>query len=148
MKRRDFITLFGARRRLGRSPRLRSSPHDTRRVGVLMAYADTPLGQSYLATFRRSLHEAGWAEGRNVRIDERWGGGDADELRRYAAELVSLKPDVILAGGGRAMVILKQQTQDIPVVFEGPSDPVGQGFVAPWSDSISADGVSGMGAGI
>jgi putative ABC transport system substrate-binding protein len=129
MRRRGFITLLSGAAVWPLAARAQQGGQ-MRRIGVLMAFANTPLGQSYLSTFRRALQEAGWVEGRNIRIDERWGGGDADELQRYAAELVDLKPDVILAGGGRAMAALKRQTQDIPIVFEGPSDPVGQGFIA------------------
>ena len=63
-----------------------------RRVGVLMAYSDSPLGRSYISTFRRALEGTGWVEGRNIRIDERWEGGDTDRLRLYAAELLDSSP--------------------------------------------------------
>ena len=105
-------------------------PNRMRRVGVLMIFAEDQLGRSHLKTFKHALEQTGWVEGRNVHIDERWGGGNADRLQLYAAELVDLKPDVIFAGGGRAVAVLNQQTRDIPIVFEGPSDPVRQGFVA------------------
>jgi putative ABC transport system substrate-binding protein len=130
MKRRTFITLLGGAASVWPFAVRAQPPVGMRRIGVLMAYADGPLGRRYVATLRRALEEAGWAEGRNARIDERWGGGDADRLQLYAVELVDLKPDVIVAGGGRAVEALKQQTRDIPIVFEGPSDPVLQGFVA------------------
>jgi ABC-type uncharacterized transport system substrate-binding protein len=130
MNRRQFITLLGGAASLWPFAARAQPPVGMRRIGVLMAYADGPLGRRYVATLRRALEEAGWVEGRNVRIDERWGGGDADRVRLYAVELVDLKPDVIVAGGGRAVEALKQQTRDIPIVFEGPSDPVLQGFVA------------------
>jgi putative tryptophan/tyrosine transport system substrate-binding protein len=128
--RRDLIALLGSTA-VSWPVRARAQQQERmRRIGVLMAYADGPLGRSYTATFRRALEKTGWAEGRNIQIDERWGGGDADRLRLYAVELVDLKPDVIFAGGGRAIDALKQQTRNIPIVFEGPSDPVRQGFVA------------------
>jgi putative ABC transport system substrate-binding protein len=130
MNRREFITLLGGAAAAWPLAARAQQSAGLRRVGVLMAYADGPLARSYTATFRRALAGTGWAEGRNIQIDERWGGGDADRLRLYAAELVDLKPDVIFAGGGRAIVALKQNTRDIPIVFEGPSDPVQQGFVA------------------
>jgi putative tryptophan/tyrosine transport system substrate-binding protein len=129
LKRRQFMALLGgaATWPLGT---LAQQPAGMRRVGVLMAYSDSPLGRSYISTFSRALEGTGWVEGRNIRIDERWEGGDTARLLLYAAELVDLKPDVIFAGGGRAVTALNQQTRDIPIVFEGPSDPVQQGFVA------------------
>ncbi len=129
MRRREFITLLGGAAAWPLAARAQQ-PERMRRVGVLMAFENGPLAQNYLTAFRQALQEKGWAEGRNIRIDERWAGGDADHLRVYAAEMVSLKPDVILAGGGRAVAALKTQTRDIPIVFEGPADPVRQGFVA------------------
>jgi len=129
VKRREFITLLGGAAALPVAARAQQ-PERMRRVGVLMAFESGPLAQNYLTAFRQALQEKGWAEGRNIRIDERWSGADADRLRVYAAEMVSLKPDVILAGGGRAMAALQAQTRDIPIVFEGPTDPVRQGFVA------------------
>src|SRR5260221_5766714 len=130
MKRREFITLLGGAAVAWPLAARAQQPDRMRRIGVLMAFADGPLGRSHIAIFRHALEETGWVEGRNFQIDERWGGGDADRLRLYAVELVDLKPDVIFAGGGRAITALKQQTRDIPIVFEGPSDPVRQGFVA------------------
>ena len=129
MRRREFITLLGGAAAWPLGVRAQQ-PERMRRVGVLMAFENGSLAQNYLTAFRQALQEKGWAEGRNIRIDERWAGGDADHLRVYAAEMVSLKPDVILAGGGRAVAALKAQTRDIPIVFEGPADPVRQGFVA------------------
>jgi putative ABC transport system substrate-binding protein len=76
------------------------------------------------------LQQLGWTEGRNVRIDYRWGGGDVDRIRRDAAELVALAPDVILAGGGQVMGPLREATQSVPIVFTQTADPVGAGFVA------------------
>jgi ABC-type uncharacterized transport system substrate-binding protein len=78
----------------------------------------------------QGLRELGWTDGRNVRIDYRWGLGDSDRLRRYAAELVALAPDAILAGGNPALVALQQATRTVPIVFANIVDPVGSGYVA------------------
>jgi putative ABC transport system substrate-binding protein len=101
-----------------------------RRVGVLMnAAADDPEGQARIAAFHQGLREMGWADGRNVRIDIRWGAADADSSRRYAAEVVALAPDVILASASAAMGALQQTTRTMPIVFVNIVDPVGAGFV-------------------
>ena len=130
MNRRSFITVFGGAAASWPLAARAQQAAGMRRIGVLMTFADGPPGRSYFETFKRALEQTGWVEGRNVYIDERWGGGDADRLRLYAVELVDLKPDVIFAGGGRAVTALNQKTRNIPIVFEGPSDPVRQGFVA------------------
>jgi putative tryptophan/tyrosine transport system substrate-binding protein len=101
-----------------------------RRVGVLMSVAaDGPEGQARLAAFLNGLRQAGWIEGRNVRIDQRWGAGDAERARKYAAELVALGPDVILASGDHSVVASQQATRTVPIVFTLVSDPVGTGYV-------------------
>jgi putative ABC transport system substrate-binding protein len=108
-----------------------------RRIGVLMNLpADDSLGQARLAAFLRGLQEAGWADGRNVRIDYRWGTRDADSARRYTAELVALAPDVILANASPAVAALQLATRTVPIVFVGVVDPVGAGFV----ESLSQPG--------
>jgi putative ABC transport system substrate-binding protein len=90
MRRRDFITLIGGAAAAWPLAARAQQPERMRRVGVLMAYENGPLAQNHLTAFRQALQEKGWAEGRNIRIDERWSGGDADRLRVYAAEMVSL----------------------------------------------------------
>ena len=101
-----------------------------RRIGVLMnVAADGPEGQARLAAFVKGLRQLGWIEGRNVRIDRRWGAGDAERNRKYAAELVALGPDVILASGDHPMVALQQVTRTVPIVFTTNADPVGAGLV-------------------
>ena len=92
--------------------------------------ADDPEGQARLAAFVQGLQQLGWTDGRNVRIDYRWGAGDADRIRRYAAELVALAPDVILASGSSTVAPLQQATRTVPIVFVHVVDPVGAGFVA------------------
>jgi putative ABC transport system substrate-binding protein len=101
-----------------------------RRIGVLMSTsADDMEGKARLAAFLQGLQEAGWAVGRNLGIDLRWGGGDAHRVHRYAAELVALAPDVILASGGTVAGPLLQVTRTVPIVFTLTPDPVGAGFV-------------------
>jgi ABC-type uncharacterized transport system substrate-binding protein len=101
-----------------------------RRIGVLMAVAaDDPEGQARIAAFQQRLQQLGWTADRNIRIDTRWVAGDADRYRRYAAELVALAPDVILASGGSTVGPLRQATRTVPIVFTQTSDPVGAGFV-------------------
>ena len=101
-----------------------------RRIGVLMnIVSDDAEGQARLAVFHQGLQQLGWTVGHNVRIDYRWGGDDAERIRRGAAELVALGSDVILASGTPSVAALRQATDRIPVVFAQVTDPVGQGFV-------------------
>jgi putative ABC transport system substrate-binding protein len=101
-----------------------------RRIGVLMSLgSNDPEGQTRLAAFLQRLQTLGWTVGRNVRIDTRWGAGDADIIRKAAVELVALAPDVIFAGGGITVAPLLQATQTIPIVFANATDPVGQSLV-------------------
>jgi len=102
-----------------------------RRIGVLMPLgADDPQGQARLSTLRQALQEQGWVEGRNLRIDVRWGPGDAERYRQFAAELVALGPDLLLAGGGLVVAPLQRATQRVPIVFTATVDPVALGYVA------------------
>ena len=131
MKRREFITLFGGAAVRGRSRRCAQQSERMRRIGVLMSLAaDDPEGQARLDAFVQALQELGWTDGRNVRIDTRWSAGNADDVRKYAAELVALAPDVILASGGSVVGPLLQATRTVPIVFTQTPDPVGAGFVA------------------
>src|SRR5262249_32494500 len=108
----------------------RAQGERTRRIGILSALgADDPEGQARIAAFLQELQRLGWSEGRNVRVEYRWGTGDADHIRRGAAELVAFEPDVILAAGGQVMLPLRETTRTIPIVFTHPADPVGAGFV-------------------
>ena len=108
-----------------------------RRIGVLMALAaDDPTGQARFVAFVQALQELGWTDGRNVRIDTRWAAGDAERFRRYAAELVALTPDVILASGGTGVGALLQASRTVPIVFTQTQDPVGAGYV----DSLARPG--------
>jgi putative ABC transport system substrate-binding protein len=91
---------------------------------------DDPDSPARVAALGRGLRELGWIEGSNVRIDYRWGGGDLDRVRRYAAELVGLAPDVILVSSGSALAALQNATRTVPIVFVNVSDPVGADYVA------------------
>jgi putative ABC transport system substrate-binding protein len=91
--------------------------------------ADDPEGQARIAAFHQGLQEWGWTLGRNARIDARWGAVDAESSRRYAAELVGLAPDVILASASAAVGALQQTTRTVPIVFVTIIDPVGAGYV-------------------
>ena len=101
-----------------------------RRVGIFMDLSEQdPEGQARVAAFRKGLHDLGWIEGRNVRFDTRWTGGDPARMRRLAAEIVGLAPEVIMNGGLPTLVAMQQETRTIPIVFAQVLDPVGAGFV-------------------
>jgi putative tryptophan/tyrosine transport system substrate-binding protein len=131
MKRREFITLLGcaaatwplvARARQGES---------IRQVAVLIGPAESDIeAQRRIAAFRDRMQGLGWVDGRNVRFEYRWGGGDADRIARHAAELVAAQPDVIMANSTPVIAALKRATATIPIVFAVVADPVGDGFVA------------------
>jgi putative ABC transport system substrate-binding protein len=128
--RRDFISVLGGAAAAWSLPAGAQQPNRMRRIGVLRAAIETDSRQqARLAALRQELAKLGWVEGRNLRSDVR-ASLDTDRLRSYAAELVSLKPDVILTFGIRGLVAAQQQTQTLPIVFSGTSDPVGQGFIA------------------
>jgi len=130
MQRREFIMLIGGAAAWPLAARGQQGDR-MRRIGVLMPLAaDDPEAKARLAAFAQGLRELGWIDGRNVRIDTRWSAGNADEIRKYAAELVALTPDVILAAGGTVVGTLLQATRTVPIVFTQTPDPVGAGFVA------------------
>jgi ABC-type uncharacterized transport system substrate-binding protein len=130
MRRRDFIkTIAGAAAVWPLAARAQSGP--VRRIGVLMNGAATEAApQSYVAAFVETLRQLGWVEGQNLRIDVRWNAGDAALARIYAAQLIGLMPDVILASSTTNLTVIQQATSTVPVVFVQVSDPVAQGFVA------------------
>jgi putative ABC transport system substrate-binding protein len=129
VKRRQFITLLGGAAAWPLVARAQQGER-MRRVGVLMGITESdPEGQARVAAFQEALQKLGWTDGRNIRIDRRWGGGDADRLRAGAAELVGMKPDAIAAGGASALAALLKTTRIVPIVFVGVTDPVGAGFV-------------------
>jgi putative tryptophan/tyrosine transport system substrate-binding protein len=112
-------------------------PAQMRRIGVLMGITeDDPESKRRLTSLAQGLKQLGWTVGQNIRVDYRWRSVNADDLRRYAAELVTLAPDVILANGSAAVAALLQETHSIPIVFVFVTDPVGAGYV----DSLSSPG--------
>jgi putative ABC transport system substrate-binding protein len=116
-----------------------------RRIGVLMNLAsDDTEAQARLAAFHQGLQQLGWTVGRNLQIDYRWGAGDLDRFRKYAAELVALAPDVILSAGSPSVAALQRATRTVPIVFVTVVDPVSSGFV----DSLARPGgnITGRGA--
>src|SRR6516164_408912 len=131
LKRREFITLLGSAAAVWPLAAARAQQREKmRRIGVLLnAAADDSDFQAWVGAFQQGLAQSGWIIGRNVRIDTRWAGGKADDVRRYAAELVALAPDVILAHGVSTVGPLLQLTRGVPIVFPVMVDPVGSGFV-------------------
>ena len=130
MKRREFITLLGSAAAWPLAARAQQN-EQKRRIGILMGLAADDLeAQDRTAAFVQGLQQLGWTEGRNLQIDYRRGAGDTDPTRRYAAELVALAPDVILASGGTVVGPLLQVTRTVPIVFTQTPDPVAAGFVA------------------
>src|SRR5215472_11691540 len=129
MRRREFITLFGgAAVALPLAARAQHGER-VRRIGVLMSYAaDDPAGQTRLLAFAQALAQLGWTEDRNIRIDIRWGAGSPERIRSYAAQLVVLAPDVILAVASVTKAPLLQATQVVPIVAVQVAEPDGEGF--------------------
>jgi ABC-type uncharacterized transport system substrate-binding protein len=118
------------RQRRGRSRRARSKASECRRIGVLVPQdQDSPVAQARIAALLQELRQLGWT-GRNARIDIHWAGADAENIRKHAAELATLAPDVILANGTSAMGPLQQATRSLPIVFVNVADPVNSGFIA------------------
>jgi putative tryptophan/tyrosine transport system substrate-binding protein len=131
VKRRDFITLLGGTAVAWPLAARAQQPERMRRIGVLMGISeDDPLAQARVAIFRQALAELGWTEGRNLTITWRWTGGDIVRVREYAAELVRLAPEVILANGTPNVAALQRATTTIPIIFAVVNDPVAQGFIA------------------
>src|SRR4029453_18728326 len=129
MQRREFITLLGGAVAWPLAARA-EQPQQMRRVGVLLpAVANDPDYQARVGAFMQALALLGWTDGRNVRIETRWGAGDADRYRQYAAELVALAPDVVVAATPTIVAALKRETRSVPIVFVQVIDPVGTGLV-------------------
>ena len=127
--RRAVITLLGSAAAWPLTARAQQ-PAEPRRIGVLIGLAkDDPEGQARIAALRDSLDKLGWSDGRNLRIEVRWGAGDVERFRMYASELLALMPDLILASGGAPMQVLQQAAPTVPVVFVSVLDPVGAGYV-------------------
>jgi len=131
VKRREFITLLGGAAATWPLAARAQQPERMPRIGVLMAVDEGDLeAQGYIRAFVQALHELGWAPGRNLHIEYRWGGGNLDRIRTYAAELVRLKPDVVLAQTALAVAPLQRETRTVTIVFMQLVDPAESGFVA------------------
>jgi putative tryptophan/tyrosine transport system substrate-binding protein len=130
IRRREFILLGGIAVAAWSLSARAQQPERVRRIGVLVAYAESdPEAQARIAAFRQGLRALGWVEGHNLRMELGWGTGDPDRARTLATELISLAPDVIVAHGTPALTALYRATRTIPVVFVSVIDPVGAGYV-------------------
>jgi putative tryptophan/tyrosine transport system substrate-binding protein len=136
VRRREFISLIGTAAACPLAARAQQGER-VRRIGVLLpATADDAEFQARVGAFLQGLQQSGWSIGRNVRIDTRWATANGADIRRHAAELAALAPDVILAHGTSTVAPLLQVTRTVPIVFPVASDPVGAGFV----DSLARPG--------
>jgi putative tryptophan/tyrosine transport system substrate-binding protein len=130
VKRREFIIVLGGAAAAWPLAAGAQQSERMRRIGVLLpAVAGDPEYQARLTAFVQALALLGWIDGRNVRIETRWGAADADRYRQYAAELVALAPDVIVAGTSPVVAALQRETRSVPIVFAQVIDPVGTGLV-------------------
>jgi putative tryptophan/tyrosine transport system substrate-binding protein len=130
MRRREFFGLVGSVATVWSLSAYAQQVDPIRKVGVLMNLgAEDPEGQARLQLFIQSLRAMGWIEGKNLRTEVRWAGGNAERFHRYAAELVDSVPEVILASASQSVVALQQVTRTVPIVFANVIDPVGAGFV-------------------
>jgi putative ABC transport system substrate-binding protein len=130
MRRRDFVKAIASSSVAWPLAAGAQQTDQVRRVGVLMNVApEHPEGQPFVAAFRQALQRLGWTEGRNIHIDIRWGENDVERDRRYAADLVALTPDVVLAAGTLSVTALQRVSRTLPIVFVDVSDPVGAGLV-------------------
>jgi putative tryptophan/tyrosine transport system substrate-binding protein len=137
MRRREFITLLGG---AAAWPIASRAQHDRmRRIGVLLG--STAPDRPDVTAFLQALQQLGWSEGHNLRIDYRWGRGNAANTRKYAQELVALVPDVLMVSGASSLTPLLQATRTLPIVFTSVADPVGAGFV----ESLSRPGGNATG---
>jgi putative ABC transport system substrate-binding protein len=141
LRRREFITLLGGTTVLWPISAWAQKREQIARIGVLMSVGEDPEGQARISAFRQGLQKLGWIEGQNVLIDVRWAAGGAALERKFAAELVSLTPDVILATASPTVAALQAATRTVPIVFAHSVDPVGAGFV----DSLARPGGNATG---
>jgi putative ABC transport system substrate-binding protein len=130
IRRREFITLLGGAAAWPLAARAQQGDR-MRRIGVLMASDENdPAYKPILSSFTQALADLGWTDGRNARMDLRWGGADINRIRALAQELVGSQPDIIVTGGIAATVPLQRETRTIPIVFVSVADPVATGIVA------------------
>lgn len=131
MRRREFISLIGGAAIAYPLAARAQQPARIRRVGMLMNLSESDVeAQRLITAFREGLTQLGWVDGRNLRMDYRWAGGDIGRIRAFAKELVELSPDIIVAYATPSVVALQQQTKSVPIVFLSVTDPVGQGLVS------------------
>jgi len=129
IRRREFITLLGGAAAWPMAVRAQQGDR-VRRIGVLMGLNENdPVAKTYVSAFTQALADLGWTDGRNIRIDQRWGSADIKRMQAFARELITLKPDVILGSSTPVIATLQRGTKTIPIVFVVVSDPVGSGFV-------------------
>src|SRR6516225_9052409 len=130
LRRRDFIAGLGGAAAWPLAARAQQGDR-VRRIGVLnFGDENDPLRKTYVAAFTQALADLGWIDGRNVRIDLRWGGGDINRIRALAQELVGLQPDIILTSSTPVTVAVQRETRTIPIVFAVVGDSVAQRIVA------------------
>ena len=130
--RRQFISALGGMAVAWPLTARAQKPDHVRRIGVLMNTADDSLGKTWFGAFAQGLQQLGWEIGRNVQIDTRWGAGDTERFRQYAAELVASAPDVMVGTANSIVADLEQASRTLPIVFVTTIDPVGSGLVEVW----------------
>jgi len=142
MRRREFIAALGGAAVVWPLGAHAQQGEQVRRIGMLLAItADDPESKARLAAFTQGLQQLGWTIDQNVRVDYRWAGADADKMRKYAADLIALAPDVIVTQSSTAVAPLLQATRTIPIVFTIVADPVGAGYI----DSLARPGGNATG---
>ena len=141
MRRREFIAILGGVVAVWPLTVRAQQSERVRRIGVLVSGGIETDQQACVALFREVLHQLGWIDGRNVRLEVRWSGADPAKARKSAQELVALKTDVIMVTGQLGLQTLLQTTRSVPIVFNGMADPVGSGFI----DSLARPGGNATG---
>jgi putative ABC transport system substrate-binding protein len=142
MRRREFIKAIASSVAISPLAARAQQPERVRRVGVLMQIGERDAESKIeIAAFRQSLEELGWIVGRNLQIEIRWGGGDSDLIRKYAAELIALESETILAPGGTVVGAVQRASRTIPIVFVNVTDPIGRGYI----ESMSRPGRNATG---
>ena len=138
IRRRDFITLLGGAAAAWPLAARAQQGDRVRRIGMLNAADENdPWAKTLVSAFTQALADFGWTDGRNVRMDLRWGGVDTNRMRALAQELVGLQPDIIVTATTPPTVAVQRETRTIPIVFVNPADPVASGLVARLNDCLA-----------